>query len=286
MIMDLATPARAPADEADHARDTSLAYTDQTCAEKVGLTCENSPRSRVIELFSGDVFPAGCKRLTCQACLPRRARRRTLAITAVQPYRMIRLSLVADSEDEEPWTTARKRINRTRSVLRRNGQDPGEWTFTIERNPKSTGFHAHCLQSGLYIAQSTLQSASKSAGAGIPYINAIKRPGMWSSQYGLKGFGADGYGLKTYRSIGSQHEALRINGGRLEHHSKGFFTIAGRRYGVRQAERVALVVRNEGKPVLFWPTMDDEAGRLAADPEARRRIIASVNGPTPGARVG
>jgi hypothetical protein len=264
---------------------TSLAYTRQTNTSADGLSCENAPRSRVVELYSGAVYPAGCRKLTCLACLPRLARRRTMAITAVQPVRMIRLSLVADRKDDDPCTTALTRINRTRQALRRMGHKPGEWTFTVERNPLSTGYHAHCLQTGLSIAQSTLQSACESAGAGIPYINSISRQGVWSARYGLKGFGADGYGLKTFRSTGSALDSLRINNGRLEHHSRRFFTINGRLYGVRAAERAALTLRNAGVPTSWYVTMDDEAERLRQDPEARQRILASRNAPTEGSRA-
>jgi hypothetical protein len=263
-------------------RGTSLAYTDQTCAAKTALTCENSPRSKVVELYSGEVYPAGCRKLSCPACLPRLARRRTMAITATQPVRMVRLSLVANQGDDDPCATALNRINRTRSNLVRMGHRPGEWTFTIERNPRGTGFHAHCLQTGLYIAQSILQSACESAGAGIPYIESIKREAVWSARYGLKGFGADGYGLKTFRSTGSASDALAINNGRLEHHSRGFFTIQGHRYQVRAAERAALALKNQGRMVKYFVTQEDEAERLRRDPEARLRVLTQLESVTAG----
>jgi hypothetical protein len=267
----------------DDRRGTSLAYTRQTEPTTGALTCENAPRARVIELYSGEVFPAGCRKLTCQACLPRLARRRTMAITAVEPRRMIRLSLVADPGEVNVCKTALNRVSLIRRNLGRMGIPPGEWTLTIERNPNGTGYHAHCLQTGTSIAQSSLQSACEAAHAGIPYINSIYRHGIWSARYGLKGFGADGYGLKTFRSIGSAQQALAINNGRLEHHSRDFFTIRGKRYGVRAAERAALAIRNEGKPTIFHLTQQDEAERLSADSSARRYLIDRYRAATPGA---
>jgi len=246
------------------------------------LTCPNAPGRYVVELYTGEVSPAGCRKLNCLYCLPRLARRRTMAITAVRPARMIRLSLVADRRDEDVCTTALTRINRTRSELARRKIQPGEWTWTIERNPQGTGFHAHCLQTGGYIAQSILQSACESAGAGIPYINAISRPGLWSSQYGLKGFGADGYGLKTFRSTGSALQSLALNNGRLEHHSRKFFTIDGHLYGVRAAERAALALKNREEPRRYICTSEDEAMRLSQDLEARHRVLVNRFSPTQG----
>jgi len=271
-------------DVADDLPDTSLAYTRQTVTAKSALTCAFAPDLLTVELYSGEVFPAGCRRLACPACCPRLARRRALAITAVRPTRMIRMSLVAGRKDESPCTTALIRVKRTRQSLRRLGVNPGEWCFTLEKNPLDTGYHLHCVQTGGYIAQSTLQSACESAGAGIPFINAISRPGNWSSRYGLKGFGADGYGLKTYRAQDGSEQALAINNGRLEHHTSHFFTIHGHQYGVRQAERVALSLRNEGKPNVYWTTSRDEAMRIMDDPQSRQRLIASRQSPTIGAR--
>lgn len=261
---------------------SSLAYTRQTCAPKQALTCENADGKFAVELYSGEAYPVGCRKLTCLACLPRLARRRTMAITAVRPARMIRLSLVANREDEHVCSIALTRINRTRSNLRRKGLDPGEWTWTIEQNPNGTGYHAHCLQTGSYMPQSTLQSACESAGAGIPFINAITRQGPWSSRYGLKGFGADGYGLKTFRSTGSALRSLEINGGRLEHHSRGFFRINGHLYPVRAAERAALALKNRDEPKRFFLTSRDEAERLHDDEAGRYRILRHMLSATEG----
>lgn len=230
-----------------------------------------------MELFSGSVFPDRCRASTCAFCLPLNARRRAMAITLAEPARMIRLSLVAGSGDESPCKTALIRIKRIRQALKRMGVGPGEWCFTLERNPKETGYHAHCLQTGSYVSQDKLQEACERARAGIPYINAIKRTGVWTSRYGLKGFGADGYGLKTFRPNGDATEALRINNGRLEHHSRGFFNYDGEVLRVRDMERAAISTLNEHSPKAFIAMTGSVVETVIADRRLVHQLIVDVN---------
>lgn len=237
---------------------------------------ESCPRARnrvVVELFSGMVFPDRCRSSQCAFCLPLNARRRCLAITLAEPQRMIRLSLVGDQGDEDPCRTALIRIKRTRQALKRMGYDPGEWTYTIERNPNDTGFHAHCLQRGSYLPQDALQTACERGGAGIPYINAIKRTGQWTSRYGLKGFGADGYGLKTFRPTADPADALRLNNGRMEHHTRGFYSYDGEILKVRDMERVAIGQLNCDKPTAFVGMPADLAPVVIGRQDTRRHLI-------------
>jgi len=231
----------------------------------------------VLELFSGTTYPDRCRASSCAVCLPLNARRRTLAITFARPERMIRLSLAADQGDESPGTTALTRIKRIRQALRRKNVDPGEWCFTLEQNPKETGFHVHCLQRGPYLAQSTLQTACVQAKAGWPDIRAIKRQGPWTSQYGLKGFGADGYGLKQFRPNADPMYALRINNGRVEHHSRGFFHINDIGVRVRLAERAAVRELNRDKPIAFINCAPDQVDRIMNDVQLRRTLIGDID---------
>jgi hypothetical protein len=157
------------------------------------------------------------------------------------------------------------------------GIEPGEWCFTIEQNPKETGFHAHCLQTGTYIPQVRLQEACERAGAGIPYINGIKRTGVWTSRYGLKGFGADGYGLKTFRPSGDSTEALRINNGRVEHHTRAFYDVEGEVLKVRDMERLAITTLNADKPVAFLGMRGVDVQRVIGDSVVRHHLIVGIN---------
>jgi len=196
---------------------------------------------------------------------------------------MIRLSLLAGESDESPCTTALTRVGLIRRNLKRMGLEPGEWCFTIEKNPNGTGFHAHCLQHGRSIPQAELQESCVRAGAGFPHINSIKREGIWTSRYGLKGFGADGYGLKSFRPNGDPREALRINNGRLEHHSRRFFAIDGEALRVRDMERAAIIELNGINRVAYIGSTTDGANSLVNNEGLRHAMIRQVNRRAAGA---
>lgn len=261
----------------DRWRSTSLAYTDQMVTAERPESCPRARDRVVVELVSGQVFPDRCGSSQCLYCLPLNARRRCLAITMANPQRMIRLSLMADSEDGSPCRTALIRIKRIRQALKRMHIAPGEWQYTIEKNPKGTGYHAHCLQTGTSIDQDLLQTACERARAGIPYINAIKRTGVWTSRYGLKGFGADGYGLKTFRPQGDPTEALRINNGRMEHHTRGFFSYEGESLRVREMERLAIAQLNAHDPKAYVGMRGKDVQTVMGDSRLRHKLILSTN---------
>lgn len=256
---------------------TSLASTDQTEPAARPSACPHGSGRLTMELYTGEVFPDRCRSNQCGFCLPFQARRRALAITLARPTRMIRLSLMAEDDTEDPCATALKRVKLIRRNLKRFGRHPGEWCFTIERNPEETGFHAHCLQRGRYIPQAELQEACLRSGAGLPHINAIEREGMWTSRYGLKGFGADGYGLKSFRPNADSREALRINHGRLEHHSRAFFAIDGDPLRVRDMEREAIAALN-GQARLAYVSVTRQRANLIMDcPELRHALIRDMH---------
>lgn len=258
-------------------RLASLASTDQMEPTERPEKCPNGSGRVVVELYSGMVYPDRCRSSQCDYCLPLNARRRCLAITYAGPQRMIRLSLLAGESDDSPCRTALTRVGLIRRNLKRIGRNPGEWSFTIERNPNGTGYHAHCLQRGPSIPQAELQESCVRAGAGFPHINSIKRHGIWTSRYGLKGFGADGYGLKSFRPNGNAREALRINGGRLEHHSRSFFSVDGEALRVRDMERAAIAAMNGLKRVAYVGCTEDRAQSMVHNERLRHALIAQVN---------
>lgn len=240
-------------------------------------SCPRTTGRVVIELYSGTVIEDRCRASSCSFCLPLNARRRALAITYAGPQRMIRLSLLAHATDVNPCDTTLTRIGLIRRNIKRMGREPGQWCFTVEKNPKGTGFHAHCLQRGPSIPQAELQEACERAGAGIPYINAIKRDGIWTSRYGLKGFGADGYGLKTFRPNGDSREALRINNGRLEHHSRRFYEIDGDVVRVRQMESNAIVEMNGFTRTAYVGAASTEVERILGSENLRMSLVRDAH---------
>lgn len=258
-------------------RLASLASTDRTSTADPPTSCPRASDRVVVELHSGKVFPDRCRSNGCAFCLPLNARRRCLAITLAAPERMIRFSQVAEDDTVDVGKTARRRINRTMEYLKRFGRDPGEWCYTVEKNPKESGYHAHFLQRGRFIPQDELQEACLRAFAGIPYINRITRDGIWTSRYGLKGFGADGYGLKTFRPNADSAEALRLNNGRLEHHSAGFYNFDGEILKVRDMERAAIATMNAEQPIAFMGMRGEAVERVMANPREVHRLIVDAN---------
>lgn len=188
---------------------------------------------------------------------------------------MIRLSLVADRGDPDPLSTARTRIKRLRQALKRAGVPSGEWSWTLEVNPAGTGYHAHAVQHGSYISQPALQEACLRAGAGFPYINTIRGSASRTSRYGLKAFGAAGYGLKGYRQSDNAFEALDMNHGRLEHHTPGFFNVDGSKVRVRQAERLA-VEEVYGPPLDSFIVVPADVARYYLSEEGRQYLPRAV----------
>lgn len=195
---------------------------------------------------SGLVVPARCARNVCAYCLPLNARRRALALAWAGVRRSITLTEVADRDDPEAWQTARRRVNRTREYLVRQSVDPGLWAVFVERGEDTGMVHAHIAQRGPRpVPKDALQEAAHRAGAGWSRIEAIRGTGDFSryvgksfSRYVGKSFAQDDAG-----------DALRLNGGRIGHFSRGFFVSPdGRTIGVRSAEKHAVrAIRGESE---------------------------------------
>lgn len=187
-----------------------------------------APRADVLLVNSetGEVRPAGCRRLTCPACVRIAAWRRSLAIAWARPERAVTLTLVAPADCPDPWPLARRRMNRWREWCQRLGSPVGETVAHVEPNPQGTGHHAHIWQHGPKIDMDVSDEAARRAGLGWVHLERVKSA-RDASGYGLKGLG---YGLKGTQDGPSEY--LRLNGKRLTHQSRGFF----RGLSVRDAE--------------------------------------------------
>lgn len=150
------------------------------------------------------------------------------------------ITLVAPADDPNPWQTARIRIKRMFENYRELVPGALEYSVTVEKNKKLTGYHAHFLLRGNYIKQQLMRVAAVRAGCGSrkPDLRRIKGAPRTVASYGLKSFRVAGYGLKSYEGE-TAAEALRINGGRLEHHSRGFVRVEGKPMLLDGAERHA-----------------------------------------------
>lgn len=254
-------------------RRPGLAYYHQTSTNPKGTEvprngafeglseCPNRAGMVMLDYASGMVRPARCTRLGCVHCVVVEARIRAAAIWLANPRRAIRVSLVADAGEADPWPIARRRMNRTREhYARLTGQELGEWVYSVEPNPKGTGFHAHAWQHGpSKVNAVALDRAAKRAGAGWCKVETVRSRASAAS-YGLKGIGGMGYGLKGADEDSSEY--LRVNGGRLTHQSRAFFrSEAGATVAVRQAESEALRALFGDREPGRWAVVSESAAR-------------------------
>jgi hypothetical protein len=248
------------------APDTGLAYYHQTSTTEEGSKatlerCPNKIGLAMLDYESGAWFPARCGRLTCPYCVKVQAWIRAAAIALAAPERAIRLSLVADADSDDPWVSARRRINRTREHYQRlTGHDLGEWLTQVERNPRGTGYHAHAWQHGpRKVDREALDVAARRAGGGWTRVEKVKS-NVGAAHYGLKGVGGMRYGLKE--ADGDPVEHLRLNGGRLTHQSRGFFRSEdGSTLAVRAAERLAMERMSGRKERGRWGLVTESAAK-------------------------
>lgn len=198
------------------------------------------PYLRLLNVETGEVRPAGCRRLSCPACLRLLAWRRSLAIAWARPELAVTLTLIAPEDSADPWQDARKRHNRWREYYRQNGGKPFESVLHVERNPHGTGYHGHLWLHGSRLDFAASDAAARRAGLGWVHTEVI-RVTSGASAYGLKGAS---YGLKGASDGSSGY--LWHNGGRLTHQSRGFF----RGLPVREAEKAALAERGDSPWVV------------------------------------
>lgn len=215
------------------AGSTSLVPYHQTVApEHELLTCPE-PREgvRLVNLDTAEVKPVPCSRLKCPACASYLAWRRSLAMAWARPQRRFELTQVGDD-----WGTVRARVKRFRHSMEKRGY-PWEHSWMVEPNPAGTGHHVHGYQKGNYVPQAVISEVAAREGMGrVTYVKAMA--GSRATGYGLK---ALTYGLKGASREESHGLHLEVNGGRLSHHSRGFYGAP-----VREAEARAVEERRGG----------------------------------------
>lgn len=186
-------------------------------------------------------FPARCRRLICDYCLPREASIRQLIIAESMPDTAWSVTLVADADDPDPCKTATKRMNLFKGYYKRQVGHIREFAWTIEMNPQSTGYHMHAVCWGPRFDMVAYKKALGQAGLG-EHGNDIGDIGLRhdAAGYGMKGFQAAGYGLKGFQAPAQRREALRINGGHLLHKTKNFYRVNGITVDLRTARRAIM----------------------------------------------
>lgn len=213
--------------------------------EQVCEGCPNMLGYIFMNLDTGQIVAARCRRNSCAYCVQGNARARARAIALAKPERAILLTQVGDD-----WQLVRGRTRRLKFELQKQLGKEFEWVFHVEPNPAGTGHHVHAWERGAYIPQRMLSAAAEKIGfGGFARINKIKSV-TDAASYGLKGLG---YGLKGVHAAESRSAYLVANGKRLTHQSRKFFLdSSGEPCGVREAERSAA---RAGKEPGRWQLM-------------------------------
>ena len=234
--------------------DEGVAPPDPT----VRVKCRRKEGFRWVSESSGAVIPARCGSNGCEDCAPVNAVVAARAIHHARPERLITLTGVG-----YPWARAQRQMQSLRQRLRRRGLEV-EWCWTVEANPRETGHHLHAAQHGSFIPQAMLSESAASVGMGeVAWIERA-RTGPQGAHYGLKGAL---YPMKGASDPGAAlWSFLDVNGGRLHHHTRGFFRDGpgGKMLTAVEARRRAMPRgEDEGPWRLLMPGV---RVRSAADP--------------------
>lgn len=198
-------------------------------------------------------FPARCKLLGCDYCLPREAALRQLILAESMPDSEWSQTMVAPADAPDPWSVVHYKMNLFFGYYR-NKKKMRELSYTVEMNPQSTGYHIHALCHGPHWDMELLRWCQKKAGLGaqgnhVADIHDIHD----ATNYGMKGFRVAGYSMKGYTAVGDRRESLRINGMRLEHHTRRFIRVNGRPVTMAIARKAAIVKKyGDPKYVGVW----------------------------------
>lgn len=192
--------------------------------------CPKIDHDRVfwVNVWTGEKRAHSCGTNDCPFCGPRNAWKKSLIIshggTTGPPKRYAVLT-----QFPHDWQKGRQKMRNLPRYLERAGFPGWQQAWTIEPNPKGTGYHVNVLQKGPYVPQEALQECWGS----IVHIKAIKKP-RGSQKANAERVAA--YSLKEAQKVAGYSvknaaggpgatghlSHLRLNGGRLVHLSRGY----------------------------------------------------------------
>lgn len=233
-----------------------LVSTDQTLTEDPGepdgprwltrLPCLQRPLRVgdlvMVNVETGETRPMRCQRNGCPDCIGVNAWRRSLAVRYVEPTHELTVTTTDLHGAAEPWPEVQDRLRVLRQAAKRDRVDLGAFGTYVEQGSKSGMTHAHIVvKDGHRLDFEWLRRRLESAGFGTRFTYSVIKADAEFSAYVGKGFAS--YAVKGYRA--DADEALRLNGGRVGHFSRGFFPD-----GVRRAEVASLAAFSEasGEP--------------------------------------
>jgi hypothetical protein len=143
---------------------------------------------RGVDIETGEFYSLSCRALSCVYCIETHIWQTGLAFELAAPERYAVFTQLAGD-----WPVDRAHINALHKRLDRKGFEVRS-AYTIEKNPKDTGFHLNFWWHGSYIPQDQLSEAAVSMGWGpVVHVKA------WRTQnrvYGFKEASGSTYGMK------------------------------------------------------------------------------------------
>jgi hypothetical protein len=251
MPMDQAYPAEPTGRGREAGPAPFLVYTDQTLTEQerpdevrrwlVRLPCMSRAlppgEPRWVNQETGEMRPLRCQRNGCPDCIGVNAWRRSLAVRYVEPTHEFTVTTTDLHGAASPWPVVQDRLRVLRQAAKRDRVELGAFGTYIEQGGKAGMTHAHMVvKDGGRLDFDWLRRRLESAGFGSRFTYSRIKTGADFASYVGKGFAA--YATKGYRV--DAEDALRMNGGRVGHFSRGFFPD-----GVRRAEVDSLATLRE-----------------------------------------
>ena len=234
--------------------NTSLdLYTSkETLTEYPLKKCPYRAHLKVLNTATGLVIPAQCRRGTCSWCGYLRLRWLSWALADSRPEVMLTLTLLKGD-----WKRQSKSIGRFFQYLR--SDIALEWCYVIEKDASGRP-HAHVFTHGDALDLVQVETAVRRAGLGPQFdISPTEDLNRNTITYPFKSVLDHPQGSKEAGEALEAH--LGLNGGRMEHHSHGFFRDAqGATYGVKEAISIFRSLRRstEGN----WVVINATANRI------------------------
>jgi len=187
---------------------------------------------------SGEVRPLRCQRNGCPDCIGINSWRRSLAVQWVEPTHELTLTTTDMHGAADPWPQVQDRVRVLRQAAKRDGVDLGGFGTYVEQGSKAGMTHAHIVvKDGQRLDFDWFRHRLVSAGFAARFTYSGLGASAGFTSYVGKGFA--GYAVKGYSD--DAETALRLNGGRVGHFSRGFFP-----HGVRRAEVASLAAVKAG----------------------------------------
>jgi|GEM_PF-6568486 hypothetical protein len=203
-------------------------------------------RGRYLVPATGEVKPARCGTCKCGWCGPRLALVTAWAIQLANPTWSAVVTAgeaqASEAELEGQVRQLQEAIRELTADLRARGHD-WQAVWVIEVSPRAI-LHAHVLQRGTRVPPPLFLARCRAVGLDWAAIRPIGRLTPLA-RYVLKGAIA-GLDLSVPRAVGLMRRHLLLNGGRLAHSTRDFWTDEGgeRLGGVREARTAALRARS------------------------------------------